>query len=184
MSDFEDDDIFEEDSDTVKAEEKQADEGEDRVEHPEIMEIEAYEDFYQKLRAKVKKWLDSKSSNNNKWTQYLVAAPDLFYMMFKLVQDETVESALKVKLVFALAYFISPFDLIPEAVLGVAGYIDDIALAAYVLNDLMHKTDEALIRRYWLGEGDVLSLIRRIINTADDMLGSGLYKKLLKAMNK
>lgn len=179
MTEFKDEDVYDEDNQAASDAYQ-----EEEVPNTELLQDEQYEDFYQKLRKKIKKWLDSKSSKGNKWTEYLVAAPDLFYLLVKLVLDKKVEPTLKVKLIFALTYFISPFDLIPEAFLGVIGYIDDVALAAYVLNDLMNKTDEKLIRKYWLGEGDVLSLIRRILSSADDMLGSGLYKKLIDALKK
>lgn len=150
----------------------------------EEMEDTNYEDFYQKLRKKVMTWLKSQGGQDNKWASYLIAAPDLFYLLFKLVMDKEVKNDQKVKLIFALTYFISPFDLLPEAVLGVVGYLDDIALTAYVLNDFMLKTDDTLIRKYWLGEGDVLELIKKIIATTDEMIGSGLYRKLMDKLNK
>jgi uncharacterized membrane protein YkvA (DUF1232 family) len=33
-----------------------------------------------------------------------------------------------------IAYIISPLDLLPEGIIGPAGYAEDIALAAYVIN--------------------------------------------------
>ena len=34
---------------------------------------------------------------------------------------------------FALAYFISPIDLIPEAVFGLFGYVDDLSYIFYTV---------------------------------------------------
>lgn len=150
----------------------------------EVMDEKEYEDFYQKLRQKIMTWLKSKKSENNKWTEYIVAAPDLFYLLVKLVMDKEVRTDFKVKLVFALTYFIMPFDLIPEGIIGVVGLIDDIALAAYVLNDFINKTDDVLIKKYWLGEGEVLDVIKKIVSSADEMLGSGLYRKLIDRLNR
>ncbi|MBC7958247.1 MAG: hypothetical protein H7X94_00135, partial [Vallitaleaceae bacterium] len=64
----------------------------------EVLEEEKYEDFYQKLRKKVMTWLNSQNAKDNKWASYLIAAPDLFYLMVKLVMDKEVETDQKVKL--------------------------------------------------------------------------------------
>lgn len=135
-------------------------------------------DFYQNLRVKIKKWLDSKGGANNKWAEYILLAPDIFHLLYKLTLDKDVYVADKAKLAAAIAYFISPVDLIPEALLGPAGYVDDLALAAYVLNRIINNTDPEVVRRNWAGDGDVLEVIQSILRVADKMVGSGLWKKL------
>ena len=44
----------------------------------------------------------------------------------------------------AVVYYISPFDLLPEALLGPIGYLDDLVFAVYVLNRLLSDTDVRL----------------------------------------
>ena len=136
------------------------------------------ENYYLKLRCKIKKWLESRQGSKHKWSSYLLLAPDLFYLLWKLSTDENVPAGEKMKLVAVLAYFISPFDLIPEAILGPAAYVDDIVLAAYVLNSLLTHVDEDLVRKYWLGDEDVLGVIKKILRMADKMVGAGLLRKL------
>lgn len=135
-------------------------------------------DFYQRLRAQVREWAGTDKGRSNRWTGYLLFAPDLFHLMWKLSVDPDVARKDKIKLAAALAYFISPIDLIPEAVVGPIGYIDDIALAAHVLNGIVNHTDPEVLRRHWSGDDDVLDVIRRILATADNMVGSGVWKKL------
>ncbi len=134
--------------------------------------------FYKKLRNKLQAWLDSKDGQNNEWSKYLIWAPDLFYLMWKLSQDERVPKSEKVKLLAALAYFISPIDLLPEAIFGPVAFTDDIALAAYVLNGLVNYTDPEIIQEHWPGDDDALEVIQRVLNAADRMLGKGLWNKL------
>ncbi len=136
------------------------------------------DDFYRKLRKKIKNWVASDESKNTRWTEYLLAAPDLFYLLWKLSLDENVPSDEKLKLVAAIAYFISPLDLMPEMFLGPVGYLDDIAVAAYVLDGLINRTNPEIVEKYWAGEADLLQLLKRIIQSADKMVGSGLWKKL------
>jgi len=138
-------------------------------------------DFYQKLREEFRDWAKTEEGQSNKFAEYLLCAPDLFHLLCKLTFDSRVPTLEKAKLAGAIAYFVSPVDLIPEAILGPVGYVDDIALAAIVLNNLVNKTEQGVIQEHWAGDGDVLNLIKEIIEAADEMLGSGLWRKLKKA---
>jgi uncharacterized membrane protein YkvA (DUF1232 family) len=135
-------------------------------------------DYYQQLRAKFKSWLQTDEGKNHKWHDYLLAAPDLFHLVCKLSIDKDVDIKDKAKLAGVIAYFVSPIDLIPEAIVGPIGYIDDISLTAYVLDQIINHTDPEVVRRHWAGEGDVLDLVQRILSRADEMVGSGLWQKL------
>ena len=137
-------------------------------------------DFYQQLREQIRAWLQSDEGRSNRWAEYLLSAPDLFHLMWKLSADPDVPAKDKVKLAGALAYFISPIDLIPEAVLGPIGYVDDIALAALVLNGIVNHTSPEVLARHWAGDQDVLVAIKGIIAAADEMVGSGVWRKLKK----
>ena len=134
-------------------------------------------DFYQHLRARLAAWMKGRGSRH-KYAEYLLVAPDLFHLLCKLAVDKRVPVAEKAKLAAALAYFVSPMDLVPEGLIGPAGYADDVALAAYVLNSIVNTTSPAVVRAHWAGDGDVLDVIRRILEVADDMVGSGLWKSL------
>lgn len=135
-------------------------------------------DYYQQLRAKFKAWIQTDEGRDHKWAEYLLAAPDLFHLLCKLSIDKDVPIKEKAKLAGAIAYFVSPIDLIPEALVGPIGYVDDISLAAFVLHQVVNNTDPEVVRKHWAGEGDVLELTKRILAKADEMVGSGLWKKL------
>lgn len=134
-------------------------------------------DFYRRLRIRMRRWLNGRGADN-RWAEYLMFAPDLFHLLWKLSLDEDVPRSEKVRFAAAIAYFISPLDLVPEVLLGPAGYVDDIALAAYVLNGLVNRTGAEIVRRHWAGDADVLEVIRDILAAADEMLGSGLWRQL------
>src|SRR5262249_25584526 len=78
----------------------------------------------------------------------------------------------------ALAYFISPVDLLPEAFLGPAGYVDDVALAAYALYRLINAGHGEVAKELWAGDGDLLVAIQQVLDVADQALGSGLWERL------
>jgi uncharacterized membrane protein YkvA (DUF1232 family) len=136
------------------------------------------EDFYQNLRVKIREWLTSDEGKENKYAEYLLFAPDLFHLLCKLALDSRVPVQEKAKLAVAIAYFVSPVDLIPEILVGPIGYVDDMALAAFVLNSIVNNTDQDIVNEHWAGEGDVLELIQQLIKKADEMVGKGLWAKL------
>jgi len=135
-------------------------------------------DFYQKLRTKIGKWVEGKEGVSNQWAKYIMWAPDLFYLLWKLSTDPEVPKSERIKLVAAIAYFISPFDLIPEALLGPFGFADDIVLAAWVLNGLIGKTDPAVVQKHWMGDEDALEVIKKIIIISDKLVGEKILRKL------
>jgi uncharacterized membrane protein YkvA (DUF1232 family) len=137
------------------------------------------EDFYQALRARIAAWLASKGKGY-KHAQFLLLAPDLFHLLTRLMLDNRIPAADKAGLGAALAYFISPVDLLPEAFLGPAGYVDDVALAAYVLSRLINAGHGAVARELWAGDGDLFDSIQHILEVADQALGSGLWERLKK----
>lgn len=136
------------------------------------------EDFYRNLRKKLRNWAKTEEGETNKWAEYLMVAPDLFHLMWKLSVDSRVPMGQKAKLVVAIAYFVSPVDLLPEGVLGPVGYLDDIAVAALALNSVVNETDRAIVDEYWAGDGDALETISEILRLADEMIGSGLWEKV------
>ncbi len=135
-------------------------------------------DFYHSLRKRVVEWAQSQEGQNNKWAEYILIVPDLFYLLCKLTLDPAVPLKNKAKLGIAIAYFVSPIDLIPEAILGPLGFTDDVVISAIVLNTLINETDPELIMRHWAGEEDILLLVKRIIETADQMIGKGVLGKI------
>lgn len=145
---------------------------------------EQKKDFYQKLRADIKKWLEEKTASKNTWTEYIMLAPDLFHLLTKLSLDPDVPASKKVKIAGIIAYFISPLDFLPEMLLGPVGYLDDIALTAYILNDILNEVDPQIVRRNWVGEQDSLLLIKNIIANANNMVGSGVWKKIMRTFGK
>ncbi len=136
------------------------------------------ENFYLKLRTNITEWLGNNANINYKWREYLLVVPDIFYLLVKLVQDPDVPKGKKLKLVTAIVYFISPIDILPEMFLGPIGYLDDLGVAAYVLNDLLNTIDPQIIKKNWVGDVDILYLIKKILINIDNMIGKGIWDKV------
>jgi uncharacterized membrane protein YkvA (DUF1232 family) len=138
---------------------------------------DTYEDFYQSLRTRVTAWLANKGEGF-RYAHLLLVAPDLFHLLCRLALDKRVPTAEKAKLAGAIAYFVSPLDVIPEVLLGPVGFLDDIAVAAFALNSVINAGQGEIAKELWAGDGDVLELVQRIVSAADEMLGAGVWRKL------
>ncbi|HKZ91469.1 MAG TPA: DUF1232 domain-containing protein, partial [Candidatus Limnocylindrales bacterium] len=77
-------------------------------------------------------------------TGLLRALPDLVRLIAKLVRDPLLPRAAKVALAAAMVYLASPIDLVPDFV-PLVGYLDDLLLAALVVDGLLNWVDRGLI---------------------------------------
>jgi len=130
------------------------------------------------MRGRIEKWASTKEGKKNKWVDNILLLPDMLHLLCALTLDPEVPAKQKAKLAVAIAYIISPADLIPEGLLGPVGLIDDIALAAFAVNQILNEVDESIVLRHWKGSGDLLPIVQNLIATADEMIGSGLWNKL------
>lgn len=134
-------------------------------------------DFYQKLRVRIRTWL-LKVGPGFKYADILMVAPDMFHLLCKLVADKRVPPGQKAKLAATLAYFIIPIGIVPEALVGPIGYVDDVALTAYVLSRMLNSDQADIVREHWAGDGDVLQVVQGILEVAENAIGTGLWKNL------
>jgi uncharacterized membrane protein YkvA (DUF1232 family) len=134
-------------------------------------------DFYQALRIRIADWL-AQHGEGYRHARLLLVAPDLFHLLCRLALDKRVPAPDKAKLAAAIAYFVSPLDVVPELLLGPIGFLDDLAVAAYALNSVINSGQGEIAKELWAGDGDVLVLIQQILGATDDMLGAGVWKKL------
>jgi len=132
-------------------------------------------DFYRKIRRQITAYLDK---HQFQYGDILLLAPDFFHLLVKLSLDSRVPGDKKIKLAGAIGYFILPIDILPEIIFGPLGYMDDIAIAAYVLNDFINNNDIDIVHDHWAGQGDVLASVQNVLTLADNFLGEGLFKRI------
>lgn len=131
--------------------------------------------FYRRLRDRVKRWAERRDIPDKR-LEYLLAAPDLFVLLSRLVVDGRVPIQTKAKIAAGLAYFLTPLDMIPDF-LGPPGFLDDVVVAAWILNTAvvqLNQLDPSILEEHWEGEQDVLERVTWIVDRAEEVLGSGL----------
>ncbi len=82
--------------------------------------------------------------------ELLLALPRLARMLVSLAGDRDVPTAAKVVLAGLAVYLASPVDLIPDFIPWL-GYLDDLILAAIVVDGVVNFIDRPILLRYWPG---------------------------------
>jgi uncharacterized membrane protein YkvA (DUF1232 family) len=134
------------------------------------------------VRESIRQYLEKKGSLAGSTGEYLLLAPDVFVLLWRLINDGRVSSKNKVMLGSGLAYYLFPLDIMPEGFLGPIGYIDDLVFAVYLLNRLLTDTDVEVLREHWSGRDDVLDTIKRVLHAADNLVGSDILSKFKKTV--
>lgn len=135
------------------------------------------ERFYDRIRKSIRLYLE-KAHLGDKSTNLLLLVPDVFMLLWRLVNDGRVNAKNKMLLGSGMAYYIFPLDLLPEAVLGPAGFADDLVLGMFLLNKILSETDIEVLRQHWSGSEDVLQAIQRVLDTADNLIGSEMLNRI------
>jgi len=139
--------------------------------------------FYDRLRERVLQAVERHGGRFSETTvEALLLAPDLFLLLVRLSLDRRVPPRARALIAGTLAYFILPTDLLPEAVLGPAGYLDDLVLTAAVLTQVFGGELDKYTRVHWSGKHELPRVLERITASADTLLGAGLYARLKRLL--
>lgn len=94
----------------------------------------------------------------------LRALPDIVRLLARLVADPVLPTPAKIALAAAVAYLVSPIDLVPDFI-PFLGYLDDILLAAILVDGILNHVDRGLVVKYWPGTPESLDRIARVART-------------------
>jgi uncharacterized membrane protein YkvA (DUF1232 family) len=87
--------------------------------------------------------------------------PNLLALFRGLLCDPRVPRRSKFLVGFAVAWLVSPIDLVPEFI-PIVGPLDDAIMAALVLRHLIRRAGRSVVAEHWRGEPGTLDLIVRL----------------------
>lgn len=90
--------------------------------------------------------------------------PDVALLFKDVVRDPRVPRSAKIKVGAALAYLVSPLDLIADVIPGV-GMLDDVAIVAFAARELLDGAGEDIVREHWRGSAHGLDVVLRLVDT-------------------
>ena len=92
---------------------------------------EVFKDFHDTLVENLKTY-------SGEYESFIDYGPHLFKILCDLL-NSGIDRSLKLPVCGAIAYYVTPDDVIPEHIYGPYGYIDDIYISSYVLKMVAEK---------------------------------------------
>lgn len=93
----------------------------------------------------------------------VLALPNILKLLVRLLRDPRVDRRRRLVALGAVAYAVSPVDLIPE-VIPILGKMDDLVVAILAVRMLLDGAEEDLLAEHWDGPPEVLEIF-------DDLVG-------------
>ena len=87
-----------------------------------------FKDFYDTL-------LENLDNYDGEYESFINYGPNLFKLLCDLLNCE-IDNSLRLPICGAIAYYVTPDDVISEQIYGPYGYIDDIYLCCYILRQV------------------------------------------------
>ena len=140
--------------------------------------------FYDGLRRRVERRLARRGRLGATAADALLLVPDVFMLLARLALDRDVPKASRRLIGGALLYFVTPIDLLPEALVGTMGYLDDLVLASSILAHALGPDLEGHAARHWSGRGAVAERLRDVLHAAEALLGPGLWHRLRELLER
>lgn len=141
--------------------------------------------FYDRLRERIIHAVEKRGGKlGDGAVRALLLVPDVFILLARLALDKNVPGSTRAMIGGALAYFVLPADLLPEMILGGAGFLDDLVLAVAVLSQAFGGDLEPYARKHWSGAEDLRVVLKDISETAQSLLGQNLYDRLKRVMGR
>ena len=110
----------------------------------------------------------------------LRALPALAIMLARLVRDPSLPRPVKIALAAAVVYLASPIDLIHDFI-PFLGYVDDLLLAAIVLDGVLNFVDRNLLLRYWPANERSFDALARTARTLSAWVPRRVKKRIFPA---
>ena len=95
--------------------------------------------------------------------EYVLLLPRLLKLVWRLARDPRVPARTKATLFLLGGYLVSPIDVIPDFIPGI-GQLDDIAVIAFVLDQMLNRMPDDIVREHWDGDEDLLQIIKEIVD--------------------
>jgi uncharacterized membrane protein YkvA (DUF1232 family) len=131
--------------------------------------------LYDRLRAAV---VTPRPGQGTGLRDVLLLLPDLAVLLARLLRDPRVPTGGKAIALLGLGYLVSPVDLIPEALFGPIGLLDDLFVVAATLSRILNYVHPDVVRSHWSGQGDALDAIQRGTGWAEDRV-KGVLRRIL-----
>lgn len=144
----------------------------------DMIEKPGTRDLYRRLRTRLDAWLETREGRAYRFADHLLLLPDFVHLIVRLALDRRVPAELRTQTAAVLAYVLLPLDLVPEGMVGPVGFADDVLLVALMVRRLLTAVPSDVVLEHWAGPAGLMATIRRILEAAEEMVGSRVWQRL------
>jgi uncharacterized membrane protein YkvA (DUF1232 family) len=137
-------------------------------------------DLYSCIREKVSNKIPNKYKS---LSEYILMIPDIVVLFGRLMNDKRVDKKTKLLIGGAIAYLISPINLVFESI-PIIGEIDDISIIFFVLEKTVQDVPSNIISENWQGKNDILLKSKEGIRLIISIIGKNNIKHIFKFLNR
>lgn len=127
------------------------------------MEEVEFKDFYDVIRENLEEY-------DGEYEDYINYGPDLFKLLAEILNQNEVSADIRLRISAAIAYYVAPFDIIPETIYGPDGYVDDIFVCIYVLKEIEDKMGYEFIEDLWECDTELKEVIDECYNKSKEVV--------------
>lgn len=127
------------------------------------MEAVGFKDFYDVIKENLDEY-------EGTYDDFINHGPDLFKLLTEVLNEKKVKSDIRLKISAALAYYVAPFDIIPESIYGPFGYVDDIYVCLYVLKEIEDELGYEFLEDIWEGENVLKEVMDECYEKSKDVV--------------
>ena len=109
--------------------------------------------------------------------ELLAGIPRFLLLLLRLIADSRVSPSDKAILAAAVAYTLTPIDLIPDFI-PLIGQVDDLFFLALAIDRLITNAGPELVRAHWDGPEESLALLCGSLDDLADSLPEGVRRRL------
>ena len=128
-----------------------------------------FKDFYDTL-------IDNLENYSGEYESFIDYGPELFKLLCELLNSD-IDNSLRLPICGAIAYYVTPEDVIPEQVYGPYGYVDDIYLSSYVLKMVAEKHGYEFLQQYF--NDDIEEIINKCEEKSLEILKDDEIEKII-----
>ena len=97
-------------------------------------------------------------------------------LLTDILNEKKISPVIRLKISAALAYFVAPYDIIPERIFGPMGFVDDIYISVLVLKNIENDLGMGYLESLWKGDNDLSDVLEECYENSIDILGEEVYK--------
>lgn len=129
----------------------------------------AFKDYYDTL-------VKNLETYTGEYESFIDYGPKLFKLLCDLLNSE-IDYSLRLPICGAIAYYVTPDDVIPESIYGPYGYIDDIYLSSHVLRMVADYHGWEFVQE--ISSPDIEEIINECENKSLELLNEDEIKSIL-----